>query len=113
MPLKEIQIQICPNKNIEISIEEAIQKENSLFLDVRELNEKPNFPIHNYQRIPLKKIVENLDKINPKKEIIVFCQSGTRSKHAVQILRENNFNKTYNLGEGAISLLKQLKKTEK
>ena len=110
MPLKEIQTQICTNKNNEISIEEAIQKENSLFLDVRELNEKPNLPIHNYQRIPLKNIAENLDKINPKKEIIVFCQSGMRSKHAVQILRENNFDKTYSLSDGATALLMQLKK---
>ena len=65
MPLKEIQIQICPNKNNEISIEEAFQKENSLFLDVRELNEKPSLPIHNYQRIPLNKVAKKLGQDKP------------------------------------------------
>ena len=68
-------------------------KDNAIFLDVRDLHEKPTIDIQNYQQIPLIEIPKSLDKINPEKEIVVICQSGKRSINAVQILRNNSFKK--------------------
>ena len=110
MPLREIEHQKCEQDYHIISIENALKKENAIFLDVRDLHEKPTIDIQNYQQIPLIEIPKNLDKINPKKDIIVICQSGKRSRNAVQILRKNNFKKSYSLSDGAAALLKQLKK---
>ncbi|HLR76824.1 MAG TPA: rhodanese-like domain-containing protein, partial [Balneolaceae bacterium] len=42
----------------------------------------------------------NLDKIDNEKEIIVHCQSGTRSTVAYSILRKNGFTKVKNFTGG-------------
>ena len=110
LPLKEMEGQKCEQDSYVISIENALKKENAIFLDVRDLHEQPTIDIQNYQQIPLIEIPKSLDKINPKKDIIVICQSGKRSKNAVQILRKNSFKKSYSLSDGAAALLKQLKK---
>ena len=112
MPLKEIEHQKCEQDSLVISIEDALKKDNAIFLDVRDLHEKPNINIQNYQQIPLIEIPKSLDEINNEKEIIVICQSGIRSKNAVQILRNNRFKKSYSLRDGAAALLKQLKKNK-
>ena len=92
------------------SIDDALKKDNTIFIDVRDLHEIPTINIQNYQQIPLIEIPKSLDKINPKKDIIVICQSGIRSKNAVQILRDNGLKKSYSLSDGAAALIKQLKK---
>lgn len=93
----------------EITVIEALKFENALFLDVRDFDEKPRIEMDNYQQIPLSKISENLNKIDTEVEIIVLCQSGIRSKNAIQILIQNNFNNCHNLKGGAPALLAQLK----
>lgn len=110
MTLKKMEHQKCEQDPVVISVEEALKKDNAIFLDVRDLHEEPTINIQNYQKIPLIDIPKSLDKINPKKDIIVICQSGIRSKNAVQILRKNSFKKSYSLSDGAAALLKQLKK---
>jgi adenylyltransferase/sulfurtransferase len=110
MSLKEMKHQKCEQDSFVISIEDALKKDNSIFLDVRDLHEKPIINIQNYQHIPLIEIPKSLDKINAKKDIIVICQTGIRSKNAVKILRDNSFKKSYSLSDGAAALLRQLKK---
>ena len=109
LPLKEMESQKCEQDSYVISIENALKKDNAIFLDVRDLHEKPTIDIQNYQQIPLIEIPKSLHKINPKKDIIVICQSGKRSRNAVQILRKNSFKGSYSLNDGAAALLKQLK----
>ena len=69
-------------------------KEDFQLIDVRELGE---YQIKNIGAtlIPLGELADNLDKINSEKEIIVHCASGTRSKKAVNLLREKGFTKVY------------------
>ncbi|MDC0302450.1 rhodanese-like domain-containing protein, partial [bacterium] len=71
--------------------------------------EEPTLEMDNYQQIPLSTLSENLNKIDAEVEIIVLCQSGERSKNAIQILIQNNFNNCHNLKGGAPALLAQLK----
>ena len=50
-------------------------------------------------KIPLDKIESQLEKFKSKKDIIVFCRSGSRSKLATAILNKNGFNNVIN-GDG-------------
>ena len=48
--------------------------------------------------IPLSSIGSNLDKFKNKKNIIVFCRSGNRSRQAADILRSKGIKDIYNGG---------------
>ena len=108
-PLKKEVSLLCTSNIQEITVEKALKKANVIFLDVREMGEEPTLEMDNYQQIPLSKISENLYEINTDSEIIVLCQGGERSKNAIQILIQNNFNNCNNLKGGAPALLAQLK----
>jgi adenylyltransferase/sulfurtransferase len=103
----------CDFSPPEISIEEAFQKNNVQFIDVRELNELPKVEALNPTLIPLGEFEDNLDKIDSKKEKIIFCQAGVRSKTAVSILQKHNINKSYSLKEGASEIVAYLKQLQK
>ena len=108
-PLKKEVSLLCTSNIQEITVEKALKKADVIFLDVREMGEEPTLEMDNYQQIPLSKISENLYEINTDSEIIVLCQGGERSKNAIQILIQNNFNNCHNLKGGAPALLAQLK----
>jgi adenylyltransferase/sulfurtransferase len=93
----------------EISAVEAIQLKESLFIDVREIGEKPIIALSNCIQIPLGKLEQELDQIDSEKNKILFCQVGIRSKLAVELLQKHGFNNCYNLKNGASGLLEQLK----
>ena len=97
----------------EISIKEAFQKNNVQFIDVREHHELPKIKDLNPTQIPLSEFENNLDKIDSKKEKIIFCQVGIRSKTAVSILQKNNINNSYSVKEGASEILAYMKQLQK
>ncbi len=90
----------------EISAKNAFLKKDVQFIDVREPHEEPKIeslaPIY----IPLGKLEQQIQNIDKEKEIIVFCQSGVRSKKALEILRENGFENISHIKGGAIALSK-------
>jgi adenylyltransferase/sulfurtransferase len=112
---KKEDFQTFENKKIynvavsEISIKTVFKKERMQFVDVREVDEKPKVDELKPLLIPLSEFEKNIHKINLKKEIAVFCQSGIRSKKAVEILKNNNINSSYSIKEGAAEILKILK----
>ena len=95
----------CESPVAEISVEEAIQLGNSLFIDVRELGEKPSVELVNCIQIPLGKLEQELDQIDSEKNKILFCQTGIRSRKAVKILQEHSQHNCYNLKGGAETIL--------
>ena len=54
-------------------------------LDVRTLAEYEQFNLEGLH-IPLDQLHENLDKINRELPVVVCCQSGIRSKKAIEII---------------------------
>lgn len=52
--------------------------------------------------IPLKQLGGQLDKISREKDVIVHCQSGARSKQAVNFLRQKGFTNVYSLRNGIL-----------
>lgn len=99
----------CETPVIEISIEDALQKENVQFIDVREPHEQPKLEHLNPVEIPLGTLKENLNKIDPKIETVVFCQSGVRSKKAVSLLQEQHITNCSSLKGGALAFLEYSK----
>lgn len=89
-----------------------IDFEDVLFLDVRNQDELPKINIKNSIQIPLIQLEKEIKNINPNKTIYVFCQSGIRSKMALEILLKNNFKKVKSINGGAL-VLNQLLKKEK
>ncbi len=94
----------CATEILEITIPEALQKQNVQFIDVRETHELPKITALNCINIPLSQIEEQIKIINPAKETILFCQSGIRSKKAVTLLQKHHITNCYSLKEGASSL---------
>ena len=102
------------NKN-ELSASELFQiltdnRDSIQLLDVRELNEQPFVESLKELHIPLNKILENAGQIDSIKKVIVYCKSGARSNHAIQILQnEKGLENLYNLKGGVMEWLKNYK----
>lgn len=79
------------------------------FIDIRELNEQPKLELPNCIQIPLSEFEKSTYKIDNSQSIVVFCQSGIRSKKAVQILSQQGIYNTYSYKGGIIPLLRTLK----
>jgi molybdopterin/thiamine biosynthesis adenylyltransferase/rhodanese-related sulfurtransferase len=102
------------NETLEITLSEAAEQMNHkavVFLDVRNFDESPKIALKNSIQIPLNQLGSELDKLNSEARIFVFCQSGVRSKIAVEFLRKNNFKNTRSVIGGVIAIEKINKET--
>lgn len=75
-----------------------------LLLDVREPHEWEisNLEHHGAILIPQGDVLEQLNRLDTAREIVVQCRTGARSAQVVQLLQEHGFTKLYNL-EGGIN----------
>lgn len=97
------------NSTLEILASEALEQMHHpevIFLDVRNWDENPKIVIENSIQIPLDILEKELWKLNVDTAYFAFCQSGIRSKKAVEILREHNFKKAKSIIGGAKTLEK-------
>ena len=65
---------------------------DATLLDVREEAEVMAYAVPNAIKIPLGKLRERLNELDPEKRIIVFCGIGVRAYTAMRILNQNGFN---------------------
>jgi sulfur-carrier protein adenylyltransferase/sulfurtransferase len=80
-----------------------LQKANTLVVDVREEGEQPEVTEFWHRKLPLSSLKESIPTIE-EETVVLFCQSGKRSKEAAKIL-EANFGptkKVYSLEGGII-----------
>ena len=81
--------------------------EDFQLIDVREPDEYVVYNIGG-ELLPLKTLLENSNKIKIDKKVVVYCQSGSRSKQAISLLQEKcGFQNLYSLTGG----LTEYKKT--
>ena len=83
----------------EISIDDMNVNEYFL-IDVRSKKEYQEGHLNGAINIPLFSIKRNIDKINTNKKILVYCQSGVRSKRALKILEDAGIKNIFNLKGG-------------
>jgi molybdopterin/thiamine biosynthesis adenylyltransferase/rhodanese-related sulfurtransferase len=86
-----------------VSLEQALQLDNVLFMDVREPHEYPKINLKNYIQIPLSRFTENSSKIDKNRNTVVLCQHGVRSLRVVAYLQQQNFSNCFNLEGGIVS----------
>ncbi|HEX9825202.1 MAG TPA: HesA/MoeB/ThiF family protein [Flavobacteriaceae bacterium] len=99
----------CSGQIPEKSFEDVLKIENIQYIDVRELHEHPQLELKNCIQIPLGSLEQNLDQIDSNKTVVLFCQSGMRSKHAVELLAKHNISNCFSLKGGINEINKVLK----
>lgn len=95
------------NTILEILASEVLEHINNpkvVFLDVRNFDEYPKISFENSIQIPLDNLENEWHQLDFNSTIFVFCQSGIRSKIAVEILRKNNFKNVKSIIGGAKAL---------
>jgi adenylyltransferase/sulfurtransferase len=72
-------------------------------IDVRETYERDIASIGG-ENIPLGTVLDNADKIDRHRQVVIYCRSGKRSGDAVLALeREHGFERLYNLKGGILA----------
>jgi adenylyltransferase/sulfurtransferase len=72
-------------------------------IDVREDNER-EFSNIGGDHISMGTIVQNIDKINTEKDVVIYCRSGSRSGQIANFLEMNHgFKNLYNLKGGILA----------
>lgn len=73
--------------------------QDAVLLDVRSPQEYKEEHLENSINIPLYDITKKIDNVILNKEttIIVYCQSGNRSKKAIEILSKKGYKNLYNI----------------
>lgn len=93
----------------ELSWEEAMHKMTPgiSFVDVREMNEKPELNCSGLVKIPLSSLEHQTDRLFDAEEILLFCQSGIRSqKAALSLMKKFPDKKIYSILGGMNALKK-------
>lgn len=72
----------------------------ALLIDVRSEQEFEEGHLEGSINIPIYELKENYKKISEASAIIVYCQSGIRSRKAIKILKEKGFKNIYELKGG-------------
>jgi len=77
-------------------------RENALFLDIRDDGEYSEGHIPEAIHIPMKQLPERIAELNKHKDcpVIAYCRSGNRSNGAGRILKKHGFENVYNLNGG-------------
>ena len=91
----------------EITVRELKSKidnnEDFQLIDVREDNERA-FTNIGGDHISMGSLMQNLDKINKDKDVVIYCRSGSRSGQVVSFLEANQgFENLYNLKGGILA----------
>ncbi len=90
---------------IPVILECNILDESKLYLDIRELFEQPKITSEKVIQIPLSNLDERIWEIPKQEEVLVFCQSGKRSRKVVELLSaEYGFENLKNV-EGGIETI--------
>lgn len=88
------------------SIQDFLFEENIQFIDVREAHEQPKIEDLEVTYMPLSELEHHLDKIDATKKKAIFCQSGIRSKRAVELLQELGVSNCFSLKESVQEIYK-------
>ena len=74
-----------------------------LLLDVREPDEFAAYRIEGSTLMPMRSIPARLHELDRRTDIVMVCRSGARSYHAGMFLKQNGFERVYNLAGGVIA----------
>lgn len=91
--------------SFEMILAEEVLNGDSILLDVREHGEEPEVSLSNSLQIPLSVLEKECEKLDPKIEFRIFCQSGIRSRRAAELLSKKGFQNLKLIRGGAKDLI--------
>jgi hydroxyacylglutathione hydrolase len=94
-------------KVIEIDEFKELRKSGAPVIDLRGVAEFNAGHIKGAKNIFVGTIAANLDKINKKEKVVIYCQGGDRAAIAYSILAKNGFNKIVNYSAGMNEWVKE------
>lgn len=113
--------QFCGMKAVEKPIKEItaiqlhewqVEGEDFQFIDVREPYEHDDMNL-NALLIPLGTVIDNIDKIDRNRKVVVHCKTGGRSAKAIRQLENDfGFDNLYNLKGGIMAYMQDIKTSE-
>lgn len=83
----------------------ALNSAETLVLDVRNLGEYAGGHVPGSLHIPVDELRGRLSEVPREKTLLVHCKVGFRGHLAVRILKENGFDKVFNITGGYLSML--------
>lgn len=89
--------------NAEQFAKEMEKQRDFLLIDVREPHEFRRGHIRGARNIPLSQLPEQLSSVTTDKRILLYCQSGVRSRQAAKFLSQKGFTNIVNLRGGIMS----------
>ncbi len=94
-----------PNLDSDSFEKKLNEKEKSILLDVRTLEENKALRIPNTKLIDIHKpnFLDQIDKLDRTISYLIYCRSGSRSYSACKQMKSMGFEKVYNLKGGIIS----------
>jgi rhodanese-related sulfurtransferase len=83
---------------------QILQEEGAVLLDVRTPAENQNARIEGSTLVPVREFEAYLGQLPEAKEtpILVYCNSGSRSRYAAQQLSQRGYTRVYNLAGGIL-----------
>ncbi len=92
-----------PMKTGEVTPAELAAMRDVLFIDVRETFEWDQGHLDGARLIPLGQLERNLDSIPKDRDVVLYCRSGARSAHALEMMRANGFARAKHLKGGFLA----------
>lgn len=78
------------------------QKNQHVFVDVREVHEYKQGHIEGFRNIPLSQLKARIDELPKDKSIVLTCQSGMRSRQAAKLLSKQGYSRLAHLKTGVM-----------
>ena len=88
----------------DVTIEQATEliatTPSLVLLDVRTDWEFDSGHLEGAANIPVDELEPRIDELDSNQPLLVYCQTGNRSRRAVQLLLDNRFSKLYHMSAG-------------
>ncbi|OMF66067.1 rhodanese-like domain-containing protein [Paenibacillus glucanolyticus] len=81
-------------------LKDELAEGNKQFIDVRSPREFKANHIRGFRNIPLDQLLLSSDSLLKDQEVVLICQSGTRSSKAGTFLKKSGFEKVTNVKGG-------------
>ncbi len=88
-------------------LDELVEKENPIFIDVRDMFSFEKSHILEARNIPLEILIDELKTIPKGRSILVYDEIGKQGHQALRVLKGAGFDKVWNISGGIISIQRQ------
>jgi sulfur-carrier protein adenylyltransferase/sulfurtransferase len=92
-----------PAESGEISPAQLTRLSDPLLIDVREPHEFKQGHLEGAWLIPLGQLERHIDAIPRDRDLVLYCRSGSRSAHALEIMRSAGFHRAKHLQGGYLA----------